>query len=47
MNWVLLTAEESTEALNTIPGEPWMYGAAGLGILMGLLYIVTRFNSER
>ena len=44
---VLLSAEETAEAVNTIPGEPWMYGVAGLGILMSLLYIVTRFNSER
>lgn len=44
---VLLNAEEATEAVNTIPGEPWMYGIAGLGILMSLLYIITRFNSER
>lgn len=43
----LLAAEETAEAANVIPGEPWMYGLAGLGILMALLYIVTRFNPDR
>ena len=43
----VLAAEETTEAINTIPGEPWMYGAAGLGLLMLLLYVVSRFNPNK
>lgn len=43
----LLATETAEEAINVIPGEPWMYGLAGLGILMALLYIVTRFNPDR
>jgi len=38
---------EATETVNVIPGEPWMYGAAGLGTLLLLVYIVTRFNPNR
>ena len=38
---------ETAEAVNVIPGEPWMYGVAGLGTLLLLLYIVTRFNPNR
>jgi hypothetical protein len=37
----------SAEIVNTIPGEPWMYGLAGLGTLLLLVYIVTRFNPNR
>lgn len=37
----------SAEAVNVIPGEPWMYGLAGLGLLLLLVYIVTRFNPDR
>lgn len=43
----LLASEEATEVMNTIPGEPWMYGLAGLGILMALLYVVSRFNPNK
>ncbi len=38
---------ETAEAVNVIPGEPWMYGVAGLGTLLLLVYIVTRFNPNR
>ncbi|MEN9693092.1 MAG: hypothetical protein RLZZ330_736 [Actinomycetota bacterium] len=44
MNQILA---ETAEAMNVIPGEPWMYGLAGLGTLLLLLYIVTRFNPKR
>lgn len=43
----LLANAEAAEAANTIPGEPWMYGLAGLGILMTLLYVVSRFNPNK
>ncbi|MEY2673016.1 MAG: hypothetical protein RL228_1431 [Actinomycetota bacterium] len=38
---------EAAEAANVIPGEPWMYGLAGFGTLVLLVYIVTRFNPNR
>jgi hypothetical protein len=38
---------EVHEAMNVIPGEPWMYGVAGLGTLLLLIYIITRFNPNR
>ncbi len=38
---------EAAEATNVIPGEPWMYGLAGFGTLLLLVYIVTRFNPNR
>lgn len=37
----------ASEAVNEIPGQPWMYGAAGLGVLLLLLYLVTRLNPNR
>lgn len=37
----------ASEAVNEIPGEPWMYGLAGLSVLMLLLFLVTRLNPNR
>jgi hypothetical protein len=42
---ILMNAAEAVH--NDIPGEPWMYGVAGLVVLLGLLYIVTRFNPDK
>ena len=44
MNAALVIAEE---AANTIPGEPWMYGAFALGALLTALFLVSRLNSKR
>ena len=44
MNAALLVAEE---AVNTIPGEPWMYGAFALTALLAALFVVTRLNRKR
>ena len=44
MNAAALIAEE---AVNTIPGEPWMYGAFALAALLGALFLVTRLNPKR
>jgi len=43
----LLAAETVAEQANVIPGQPWMYGLAGLVILSAALYVVTRFNPDR
>jgi hypothetical protein len=40
----LIAAEE---VANVIPGEPWMYGLGGFVALVGLLYVVSRFNPHR
>lgn len=37
----------ASEAVNEIPGEPWMYGLAGLGTLLLALFLVTRLNPNR
>lgn len=44
MTAAILLAEE---AANTIPGEPWMYGAGALGTLLLALFLITRLNSKR
>ena len=44
MHAALLIAEE---AANTIPGQPWMYGAFALGSLLAALFLVTRLNKNR
>ena len=44
MNAAVLIAEE---AANTIPGQPWMYGAFALIALLGALFLVTRLNKNR
>ena len=37
----------AAEAANTIPGQPWMYGAFALGALLTALFLVSRLNSKR
>lgn len=37
----------ASEAVNEIPGEPWMYGVAGLATLLLALFLVTRLNPNR
>lgn len=37
----------ASEAVNEIPGEPWMYGVAGFAVLMLALFLVTRLNPNR
>lgn len=44
MNAALIIAEE---AVNTIPGQPWMYGAFALVALLGALFLVSRLNPKR
>lgn len=44
MTAALIIAEE---AVNQIPGEPWMYGLGGLGTLLLALFLVTRLNPNR
>lgn len=44
VNAVVLVAEE---AANTIPGQPWMYGAFALAALLTALFLVTRLNKNR
>lgn len=44
MNAALVIAED---AANTIPGQPWMYGAAALGTLLLLLFLVSRLGPKR
>lgn len=44
MNAALIIAEE---AANTIPGQPWMYGAFALGSLLLGLFLVSRLNGKR
>ena len=44
MNAALIIAEE---AANTIPGQPWMYGAFALVALLGALFLVSRLNPKR
>ncbi len=34
-------------AENTIPGQPWMYGAGALAALLLALFLVTRLNAKR
>ncbi len=43
----VMSAEAAEAVHNVIPGEPWMYGVAALGILLGLMYVITRFNPDR
>lgn len=35
------------EAVNVIPGEPWMYGLGALGTLLLALFLVSRLNPNR
>jgi hypothetical protein len=35
------------EIVNEIPGQPWMYGIGAFAILLLLLLIITRLNSNR
>jgi hypothetical protein len=44
MNAALVIAED---AANTIPGQPWMYGAGALGSLLLLLFLVSRLGPKR
>lgn len=44
MNAALVIAEE---AANTIPGQPWMYGAFALAALLTGLFLVSRLNPKR
>ena len=44
MNAALVIAED---AANTIPGQPWMYGAGALGCLLLLLFLVSRLGPKR
>ena len=44
MNAALLIAEE---AVNTIPGQPWMYGIGALATLLVALFLVSRLNQNR
>ena len=44
MNAAILIAEE---AANTIPGEPWMYGAGALVALAAALFLVSLLNPKR
>ncbi len=44
MNAALVIAEE---AVNTIPGQPWMYGAFALTALLTALFLVSRLNPKR
>ncbi|MHB0928672.1 MAG: hypothetical protein ACYC3W_07095 [Candidatus Nanopelagicales bacterium] len=44
MNAATVLAEQ---AANTIPGQPWMYGAGALGGLLLVLFLVTRLGPKR
>lgn len=44
VNAALILAEE---AANTIPGEPWMYGAFAFLALLTALFLVSRLNPKR
>lgn len=44
MQALIAVAEEHA---SRISGEPWMYGAFALGVLVVALFAVTRLNSDR
>lgn len=44
MNAAIVLAEE---AVNVIPGQPWMYGVGALGTLVLALFLVSRLNPNR
>jgi hypothetical protein len=43
----LVNLISSGEVVNEIPAEPWVFGVATTGVLIALLYILTRFNPKR
>jgi len=43
----LVRFNEGGEVVNEIPGEPWMYGVFAFGVLLLLLFLVTRLNPDR
>ncbi len=45
VNALVLVSEGAVEAH---PGAPsWLFGVVGLGVLLLLLFVVTRFNPDR
>lgn len=43
----LLNLIGSGEVVNEIPAEPWVFGVATTGVLLAILYVLTRFNPKR
>jgi hypothetical protein len=44
---IRLAENVGEQPANVIPGQPLEYGLAAFGALLVLLFIVTRFNSDR
>lgn len=46
MNLVILASEEAEGAESIVPLPSWVYGVSTLVILLLLLWLVTRLNSD-